>query len=104
MIFLSFTPITSDLEALLLFALISFISFNGYIQYYSSQTFTETFFLFLQSICLYVTFRIIDSINKESSLINGFQENYGKWLMFGLLFVLLAISKSIGFESQKHRS
>jgi hypothetical protein len=33
-----------------LFALISFISFNSFIQYYASQTFTETFFLFIQSI------------------------------------------------------
>ncbi len=80
-----------------LFALISFISFNNFIQYYASQTFTESFFLFLQSICLYVTFKIIDAINNDSSLIKGFQENYGKWLLFGFMFVLLAISKSIGF-------
>ena len=80
-----------------LFALISFISFNNFIQYYASQTFTETFFLFIQSICLFVTFKIIDSINSEASLVKGFQENYGKWLLFGFMFVLLAISKSIGF-------
>ena len=80
-----------------LFALISFISFNNFIQYYASQTFTESFFLFLQSICLYVTFKIIDAINNDSTLIKGFQENYGKWLLFGFMFVLLAISKSIGF-------
>ncbi|HEY0030442.1 MAG TPA: hypothetical protein VGC65_06770 [Bacteroidia bacterium] len=82
---------------LVLLALITFISFNNFILYYASQTFTETFFLFLQSICLYVTFRIIDSIKKDSGLLSGFQENYGKWLIFGLMFVLLAISKSIGF-------
>jgi hypothetical protein len=78
-----------------LFALISFISFNHFIQYYSSQTFTETFFLFVQSICFYIVFKIIDSIQKEQSLLNDLKANYLKWLLFGLLFVLLTISKSI---------
>ena len=82
-----------------LFALISFISFNTFIQYYASQTFTETFFLFIQSICLFITFKIMDSINMELGWINGFKENYGKWILFGFLFVLLSISKSIAFVS-----
>ena len=80
-----------------LFALISFISFNSFIQYYASQTFTETFFLFIQSICIYIVFKIIDSINTELNLIDGFKQNYLKWLLFGLLFVLLSISKSVAF-------
>ncbi|MGQ0827681.1 MAG: hypothetical protein ACT4ON_04740 [Bacteroidota bacterium] len=80
-----------------LFALISFISFNHFIQYYASQTFTETFFLFVQSICLYLVFRIIDTINPASGWMESFKQNYLKWLLFGLLFVLLSISKSIAF-------
>lgn len=80
-----------------LFALISFISFNHFIQYYSSQTFTETFFLFLQAICLYVTFMIIDSIRKEDTWMEALKKNYLKWLMFGFVFLLLTISKSIAF-------
>ena len=80
-----------------LFALLAFISFNNFIQYYSSQTFTETFFLFIQSICLYVIFKIIDNINKEWSWVEGFKQNYIQWLLFGLMFVLLSISKSIAF-------
>jgi hypothetical protein len=78
-----------------LFALISFISLNLFIQYYSSQTFTETFFLFLQSIALYVTFRIIDAINKNDTWIGVVKKNYLKWLAFGFMFVMLSISKSI---------
>lgn len=78
-----------------LFALLSFISFNNFIQYYASQTFTETFFLFVQSICLYIVFKIIDTIDKEASWIESFKQNYLKWIFFGLLFTLLSISKSI---------
>lgn len=78
-----------------LFALLSFIALNHFIQYYSSQTFTETFFLFLQALALYVTFRIIDSIRAEDTWVEAFKKNYLKWLGFGLMFLLLSISKSI---------
>jgi len=78
-----------------LFALISFISFNHFIQYYASQTFTETFFLFVQSVCFYVVFKIIDGIKDNQSLLEDLKQNYLKWIIFGLLFVLLTISKSV---------
>jgi hypothetical protein len=80
-----------------LFALIAYISFNNYIQYYASQTFTETFFLFVQSVCVYLLFRIIDSINPSESFVAGLKKNYLKWIAFGVAFVLLSISKSIAF-------
>ncbi|HEX8516420.1 MAG TPA: hypothetical protein VF868_09500 [Bacteroidia bacterium] len=78
-----------------LFALISFISFNHFIQYYASQTFTETFFLFLQSIALFITFRIIDTVNKSDGWADIIKKNYLRWIGFGIIFVLLSISKSI---------
>ena len=80
-----------------LFALLAFLSFNNFIQYYASQTFTETFFLFIQSICLYVVFKIIDTIDNEQGWVDSFKKNYGKWILFGVMFVLLSISKSIAF-------
>ncbi len=80
-----------------LFALLAFLSFNNFIQYYASQTFTETFFLFIQSICLYIVFKIIDTIDNESGWVDSFKQNYLKWLLFGVMFVLLSISKSIAF-------
>ncbi len=78
-----------------LVALIAFISLNSYMQYYSSQTFTETFFLFIQALCFYIVFKIIDSIKKDQSLLDDLKANYSKWLLFGFLFVLLSISKSV---------
>lgn len=78
-----------------LFALISFISLNHFILYYASQTFTETFFLFIQALALYVTFRIVDSINESDTWAEVFKKNYLKWLAFGFMFLVLSISKSI---------
>ncbi|MBA3705342.1 MAG: glycosyltransferase family 39 protein [Bacteroidetes bacterium] len=97
--FVLFTYLTfrKRIPYIVLFALIAFLSFNHFIQYYASQTFTETFFLFVQSICLYVVFNIIDTINKDSGWLDGFKQNYLKWILFGVFFVLLSISKSIAF-------
>ncbi len=78
-----------------LFALISFLAFNEYMQYYSSQTFTETFFMFIQALSFYLVFKIIDAIKPQQSFLSDLKENYWKWIAFGLLFVLLSISKSV---------
>ncbi len=94
-VWVTFLTFRKRIPYTVLFALLAFISFNNFIQYYASQTFTETFFLFVQSICLYIVFKIIDSIDNESSWIENVKQNYLKWLLFGLLFTLLSISKSI---------
>ena len=83
-----------------LFALLAFISFNHFIQYYSSQTFTETFFLFVQSLCLFVVFKIIDSIKENETWVEVIKNNYLKWLAFGVLFVLLSIGSAIKIEKE----
>jgi hypothetical protein len=96
-VFFTYKAFVKRIPYVVLYALLAFISVNYYIQYYSSQTFTETFFLFLQSICIYVTFRIIDSIDPAEGWMDSLKKNYLKWLLFGALFVFLSISKSIGF-------
>lgn len=82
-----------------LFALVAFISMNSFILYYSSQTYTEAFFLFIQSICLFALFKIIDKANENNSLVGGFKKNYLQWIFFGIAFVVLTISKSIAIVS-----
>jgi hypothetical protein len=94
-VFFTYKAFHKRIPFTVLFALISFISFNHFIQYYASQTFTETFFLFLQSVALFVTFRIIDTINKNDTWIDVLKKNYVRWLAFGFMFLLLSISKSI---------
>lgn len=98
-VWLTYLTFRKRIPYTVLFALIAFISFNHFIQYYASQTFTETFFLLVQSVCIFIVFRIMDSIDKNQNWVEGFKQNYLKWLSFGLLFVLLSISKSIAFVS-----
>lgn len=96
-VFFTYKAFVKRIPYSVLYALLFFISFNNYIQYYSSQTFTETFFLFIQSIAIYVTFKVIDAIDESDGWIEGVKKNYLKWLAFGLIFVLLSTAKSIAF-------
>ena len=98
-VFFTYKAFVKRIPYSVLYSLLFFISFNNYIQYYSSQTFTETFFLFLQSIAIYLTFKLIDTIDKNHSWVEGFKKNYLKWLAFGVLFVLLSLAKSVAFAS-----
>jgi hypothetical protein len=97
--FVSFTYFTfrNRIPNTVLFALLFFISFNSFFQYYASQTFTETFFLFIQSVCFYVIFKSMDSSEKRENLLEQVKNNYKNILLFGFCFVLLTISKSIAF-------
>jgi hypothetical protein len=96
-VFFTYKAFVKRIPFVVLYALLFFISMNNYIQYYSSQTFTETFFLFLQSICIYVTFKIIDSADENQGWLEGLKKNYLKWLLFRVVFLLLSLAKSIAF-------
>jgi hypothetical protein len=98
-VFFTYKAFVKRIPYTVLYALLFFIAFNNYIQYYSSQTFTETFFLFLQSIAIYVTFKLIDKIDVNIGWVEELKKNYLKWLLFGALFLLLSLAKSIAFAS-----
>lgn len=96
-VFFTYKAFVKRIPYVVLYALLFFISLNNYMQYYSSQTFTETFFLFLQSICIYITFKIIDTTDENDGWLEGLKKNYLKWLLFGAMFVVLSLAKSIAF-------
>lgn len=73
-----------------LFLFLFFIATNGFIQFYSSQTYTEAFFLFLQAITMYFVFHILDREN-EGRII----KDYKGWIMVGLMIMLLSLCKSV---------
>jgi len=80
-----------------LFAVLIFIAFNNYMQYYASQTYTECYFLFLESLCFLITFKIIEASRKELRFAEQIKINYGKWIALGVVFTILSITKTIAF-------
>jgi len=76
---------------LVLFFVLFIIATNYFIQYYSSQTYTEGAFMFLQSLSLYFIFKLFDAETSESQ----WTENSKLWLINGFLLLLLSLCKSV---------
>lgn len=68
-----------------------FVSCNHLIQYFASMTFTEAFYLFLQSLFFYYFFKLYDALQIEP---NG-SRHWKLWLMLGLFTFLISACKSV---------
>jgi hypothetical protein len=68
-----------------------FVSCNHLIQYYASMTFTEAFYLFLQSLFFFWFFKLYDALKLEPNAI----KHYKLWLVLGLFTFLIATCKSV---------
>lgn len=78
---------------LILFFILIFIAINDYFQYFASQTYSESFFLFLLAIFFY-SFRLL----YENNFSTGKSE-IKYWLLFGLLLFLLTLSRNIAIAA-----
>lgn len=68
-----------------------FVSSNHLIQYFASMTFTEAFYLFLQSLFFFYFFKLYDALVKEP---NG-MKHIKLFLMLGLMAFLVSTCKSV---------
>ena len=69
------------------------ISFNAFVLYYSSQTYSEAFYLFLQAIFFFYFFKAF--VSKSES--PGLKEGWGSYLILGMLILFLGLTRSIGY-------
>lgn len=67
-----------------------FLSVNHLLLYYASMTFTEAFYLFMQSLLLYFV-SVFSSIPADTP----FKKKAGYWAIAGILMVLISITKNI---------
>lgn len=67
-----------------------FVSCNYLIQYFAGMTFTEAFYLFLQSLFFYYFFKLFDALQAEPRA-----KHWKRWLMLGLFTFLMATCKSV---------
>ena len=68
-----------------------FITCNHLIQYFASMTFTEAFYLFLQSLFFYWFVKLYDALKIEPEA----KKHIKLWLMAGLFSFLIATCKSV---------
>jgi len=79
-----------------LFLVLSFIACNHFIHYYDSQTYTESFFMFLQSVFIFFIFKLIDWIGKEGQSLHS---SIKYWLICGFLVFLVTLAKNIAITA-----
>lgn len=68
-----------------------FVSCNYLIQYFASMTFTEAFYLFLQSLFFYYFVKLYDALQADADP----KHHLKLWLMLGLFTFLIATCKSV---------
>jgi hypothetical protein len=69
------------------------ISFNAFVLYYSSQTYSEAFYLCLQAVFFWFFFSAF--VSKPES--GGIKNNWGTYLILGMLILFLGLTRSIGY-------
>lgn len=70
----------------------TFLCINQLVIYYSSQTFSESFYLLIQAVFLYYFLEYNFGTNTFK---NNIREDYKKWLLIGFLMVVLTLAKNI---------
>jgi len=78
-------------EILKYFVLI-FLCINHLVVYYSSQTFSESFYMFIQSIFFYF---FLEYNFGDNSFSGDLKKDYKKWLTIGFLMMILTLAKNI---------
>ncbi|MEO5571870.1 MAG: glycosyltransferase family 39 protein [Bacteroidia bacterium] len=67
------------------------VATNSYFQYFASQTFTESLFMFLQALFVYYFFKAYDQVKEKTSI----KESWKQWLLIGFFIFLLSFCKNI---------
>lgn len=72
-----------------------FYAVNSHLQYFSSQTYNESFFLFFQSLFIYVFCNLLDRLRSQEG-IDVFKQNWRQWIFVGVLMAILSLAKNLG--------
>jgi hypothetical protein len=93
-IFLFFKTFRNRLPSYIVLLTISFVSVNAGILIYASLTYSETFFLLLQTLCIYFIFTITDKLEQNI-------EDKKLWkelVLLGFIMFVIINTKTIGFS------
>ncbi|MCB2195862.1 MAG: hypothetical protein KQH79_08370 [Bacteroidetes bacterium] len=80
-------------SGLLMVYVMIIISFNAFVLYYSSQTYSEAFYLCLQAVFFWFFFNAF--VSKAES--PGIKDSWGAYLILGMLILFLGLTRSIGY-------
>jgi hypothetical protein len=90
-VFFFYKTFSKRVSYVILIPVMVFVSCNHLIQYYASMTFTEAFYLFLQSLFFFWFFKLYDYLQNPLNT----KPPYKLWVMVGLFAFLIATCKSV---------
>ncbi len=93
--FFTYKAFRNRIPSLILVSILALVSVNAFIIYYASQTYSETFFMFVQSLVFYVFFTWF--IDQKSERTLGADTRY--YLLLGFCILCLGLTRSIGFSA-----
>lgn len=93
--YLFFIAFRSRIPSSLLVITLLVLSINSFILYYSSQTYNEAFYLFMQIVLVLVFFRSFIDKEKEAS----FKQDLQRHLILAISLLALALTKNAGYSA-----
>ena len=90
-VFFFYKTFVKRIPYIVLVPVMIFVSCNHLIQYFASMTFTEAFYLFLQSLFFYSFFKLYDGLQQDANT----KKHIKKWLRLGLFIFLIDTCKSV---------
>lgn len=90
--FLYYKALDKKVPELLKYFVLTFLCFSHLIIYYSSQTFSEAFYMLIQATFFYF---FLEYNWGKNSLTGDLKMDYKKWLMIGFLMMILTLAKNI---------
>ncbi len=95
-VWLLFSAFKNRIPYLILIVSVFIYATNFFALSYASLTYTEAFFLLIQSTFFIVFFRHIDTLPEQDSSLAQIGKNGLKWLLLGLMMYLLYFTKTVG--------
>lgn len=92
-LFFFFKAFKGRVSGFLLVYVMIIISFNAYMAYYASQTYSEALYMFLQALFFFYFFKTFVDKSESPSI----KKDWGSYLILGLLLLLLGLTRSIGY-------
>ncbi len=94
--FFMFAAFRRRIPATLLFITLSLVSVNSYVLYFASQTYSETFYMLMQALLMFVFFRLF--IDREERDQFSVSDNLKRHLVLAVVLLGAILTRSIGYS------
>lgn len=92
-LYLFYRAFKNSVSSFLLVFVLIILSFNAHLLYYSSQTYSEAFYMMLQAVFFFYFFKYFVSSENSPDI----KSNWSRYLLLGTVLLSLGLTRSIGY-------